>query len=205
MLQSAHDGSRHDRSPAWAQTLRTLVSIRDSVPDPVMRAVSIEGRDGVVKDTMHLTLVQDEEVIEALATDTPEEPLTDGSGSWSMDRSPEHLDAARVGSASTVGPVLPVVVAQEEVRPFSPWWCFPQVVCRPGISRMAGDSTMHTSTGATLDAKDRTHLPTPHIDERQDVAGVRSHGRDSAGPSARSAQGGVAVELGASTSAPFVS
>jgi hypothetical protein len=135
-----------------------------------MRSFSIEVRDVFVKDTMHLTLVQDEEVIEALATDTPEEPFTDGIGSWSMDGSPEHLDAASFGYASKLGPVLPVVVAQEEARPFSPWCCFPQLLCHPGISRMAGDSNMHNSTGAKLDDKERKHLPKPHIDDRQDVA-----------------------------------
>jgi hypothetical protein len=86
-----------------------------------------------------------------------------------MDRSPEHLDPAGIGHTSELSPVLPVVVTEEVARPFSPWRRVPQLLCTPGISRMARHTDMDNFTGAKLDDKERKHLPKAHIDDREEV------------------------------------
>jgi hypothetical protein len=90
MMQPAQDGERHDGSRPWARILSHLASVRDRLAYLLMRAHEIEGGTVLLQDAMHLTLVQDEEVIETLTTDTPEEPrsqLAVARGAWTGVRS----------------------------------------------------------------------------------------------------------------------
>ena len=49
------------------------------------------------QDTMQLLLLQDEQVIQTLATHTAQKPFTDGIGAWRMNGRLEYLDAAGGG------------------------------------------------------------------------------------------------------------
>ena len=54
----------------------------------------IEIRNGSKQDTVQLLLTEDQDVIQALSSDTPQKAFTDGSGSGRMIGCFENLDAA---------------------------------------------------------------------------------------------------------------
>jgi hypothetical protein len=65
--------------------------------DPLMRPGSVEGVHIRAQHPVELLLMQDEQMIEALTSDTSQEPLTDGIRSRSVRRSVENLDGTRSG------------------------------------------------------------------------------------------------------------
>src|SRR4051794_37842402 len=67
------------------------------MPDPLMRSGSVEISDIFFELSMELTFIQNEDMIQTLAANTAEKSFTNGIGFGSVDRRPQHFDAA--GSA----------------------------------------------------------------------------------------------------------
>ena len=89
-----------------------------------------------------LTVVEDEEVIQALSPDTAQEALAHGSGPWGTDGSPEDPDPARCCDASELGSIRAVVVTDQGARPYSERRRFSPLVRDPHIGWMPCDSHM---------------------------------------------------------------
>ncbi len=60
-----------------------------------MKSCQIKIVDVGTQDPMQLLLMEDQQVVQALSSDTAQKAFTDGIGSWCVIRSCEHLDAAR--------------------------------------------------------------------------------------------------------------
>ena len=76
----------------------------------------IEVLDIGTQDTLQLLLLQDEQVIQTLATHTAQKPFTDGIGAWRMNGRLEYLDAAGGGHAREGHAKLAIVITDEVLR-----------------------------------------------------------------------------------------
>jgi hypothetical protein len=103
--------------------------------DTLMRPGSIEVLDIGMKDTVQLLLLEDEQVIETLTTDTPQKAFTDRIGPWCVIRRDEHLDAARVCDSSETGSKRAVMITDEVVRRLPIGSCLTQLLGSPGVDR----------------------------------------------------------------------
>jgi hypothetical protein len=82
VVEAPKDGGFNDasvgvRGPSW--------SCRDLLGEPLMRSIGVEVARVVGENTFEVTLAEDEEVIEALASHAAQEALADRVGSWSPD------------------------------------------------------------------------------------------------------------------------
>src|SRR5258708_5432689 len=71
------------------------------------------------QDTTQLLLVQDEQVIETLATHAAQKAFTDGIGPWCVVGRFQYLDAAGCGYARETGSKLVITITDEILRPLS--------------------------------------------------------------------------------------
>jgi hypothetical protein len=84
-----------------------------------MRPGSVEVLDIGTQDTMQLLLLQDEHVIEALATHAAQKAFTDRIGPWCVVGRFQDLDAAGCGHARETGAKLVITISDELLRPLS--------------------------------------------------------------------------------------
>ena len=88
--------------------------------------------------TLKLLLLQNQQMIQAFLSDAPQETLTDGIGSWRVNRRFEQLDTARFRHSSKARPKFAVVITDQILR------CWPirsrlsQLLRDPRIGRRAG-------------------------------------------------------------------
>jgi hypothetical protein len=104
-----------------------------------------------VEHPLKLLLMHDEQVIETLAPDTTEEPLTDGIRARSVRRCSEHLDVTRLGNPREAQPKLAIVITDEVFGPLSKCRGFPKLLCSPRVGGAACDADMDYSARVSFD------------------------------------------------------
>ena len=104
-----------------------------------LRPGLVEILDIGTQDTMQLLLLQDEQVIQTLATHAAKEAFTDGIGPWCVIRRFEYLDAATCSHTRETGSELVITIANEILRSLSIRGYLSQLLCSPGIGRRACD------------------------------------------------------------------
>ncbi len=117
----------------------------------------IEVLDISTQDTLQLLLLEDEQVIQTLASHTAQKAFTDGIGSRGVIRRFENLDTAGCGHARETGSKLAITITDEIPRSLSKGSRFPQLLCCPGIGRRASDAHMDDSPRVQID--DEEGLP----------------------------------------------
>ena len=77
-MQSAEDGVSHNTSRLWQR----LWLARDALLDALVRSCVIEVGDVFLDDALEMVFAEDEEVVEALPAQTPQESFADGVSLW---------------------------------------------------------------------------------------------------------------------------
>ena len=103
-----------------------------------------------VEDSLELLLLQDQQLIEALAPHTAQKPFTDRIGPWGVVGRFEYLDTAGCGHARKTGSKLAITITDEILRSLPIGSRFPQLMCSPGIGRRAGDTHMDDLTSVDI-------------------------------------------------------
>src|SRR5712692_584603 len=111
--------------------------------NPLMWSHSIEIRDIGTQDTMQLLLMDDQEMIQALSSHTPQEAFTDRIGSRRVIGRFEHLDATRCCDSSETKPELAIIIANKVLWRLSIRSRFPKLLCGPGVGRTSGHAHMN--------------------------------------------------------------
>ena len=93
----------------------------------------IEVGDVFLNDAVKMALAEYEEVVKALAAETPQAAFTDSVGLWRPDWCSEHLDVCFRGHAGERCPVLAVIVADEEPWTFSERCGVAELLCNPRV------------------------------------------------------------------------
>jgi hypothetical protein len=113
-----------------------------------MRSRVVEVRAVLAQGAAQLALVQDQEVIEALASDAPQEALARGVRARCPDGRAQHRDPTARRDAGERGPVLAVVVADEGARGAAEGRRLAQLLRYPGVRRVPRDANMDDPTRA---------------------------------------------------------
>jgi hypothetical protein len=114
----------------------------DALLDALMRSCSIKIRDIRMKDTLQRLLVEDQPMVEAFLSRTPQEALTDGIGSGSVIRCVKNLNRTRGRHPSETRPKFAIVIADQILRCLSIRGGFSQLLRHPGIGRRPCNSDM---------------------------------------------------------------
>ena len=77
--------------------------VRNALVDPLVRSRVIEIGDILTDEPIQLSLAHDQHVIQAFASHTANEPLTDGIGFWSSHRCPTQSPPAAHTKAGPAG------------------------------------------------------------------------------------------------------
>src|SRR5690348_3669103 len=84
---------------------------------------------------MQLLLMEDQQVVKALSSHTPQKSFTDGIGSWRTIGRCESLDAARCCHSSETRAKLVIIIANEILRCVSIGSRLSQLLCGPSVGR----------------------------------------------------------------------
>ncbi len=111
-----------------------------------MRSCLVEVGHIRIEHALELLLLKDQQVVQTFLSDTPQETLTNGIGSWRMNRRLENLDATCPRHPNKAGPKFAVVITDQVLRGLSIRSGFSQVLRHPGIGRGSCDSDMDHSS-----------------------------------------------------------
>ena len=148
---------------------------------PRLRAVHLQGLvtapvvvmgEVVLEDPPQMPLAQNDDVVEAFATDAADHPLDVGR----LPRTPRcghHLlDAHRLDPTAEVGAVDPISVSEENPRRRVPRECLYDLLSRPPRRRVIGDVEVHDCAPVVSeDYQDEEHLEA----NRRDCEEVQRH------------------------------
>ena len=84
--------------------------------DALMRSCLVEVRYIRIEDALELSIMKDQQMVEAFLPHTPQEALTDRIGSGSVIRSLENLDATCRRHPDETGSKLAVVITNQILR-----------------------------------------------------------------------------------------
>jgi len=204
VVETTHDRQGDDGLAALGHIWLPLRYARNCLVDSLLWTGMIDVVHVLLKDALEMTVVDDEDMVYTLPTNTPQEALADGIGPRRTDRSPEDLNPARCHDASQQGTVCAVSVSDQVARPSSERRGFSQLLRNPLIGRMPRDSDMNHVAGATVDTEEGKEGPEPEIGERQGSRRPRSRAHGYGGREPRSGSVAAVVELAAYTSGPCV-
>jgi hypothetical protein len=151
VVQSTQDWQSEDLAIISMGRDRQTIPFWDLLFNTLMWPGLIEVLDIGMKDTLQLLLLQDEQVIETLATHTAQKPFTDGIGARSVRGCFQDLNAAGGGHSSKTGTKLAITIPIEILRPSSIGSRFPKLLRRPGIGWRASDTHMDDLTSVQID------------------------------------------------------
>jgi hypothetical protein len=125
-MQAAQDREGDDLATCMLCWHCSGFLLRNLLSDSLMRPGSVEVHHLGIEDALELLLLQDEQVIETLATHTAQKAFTDGIGPWCVVGRFEDLDAAGCSHARETRSKLVITIADEILRRLSKGSRFPQ-------------------------------------------------------------------------------
>ncbi len=95
--------------------------------------------------------MQDEQVIETLASHTSEKAFTDGIRLRDVIGCFENLDSTRLRNPLEAQPKLTIIITDEILRPFAIGGGLPKLLCGPSIGRISCDADVDHSARFQFD------------------------------------------------------
>ena len=114
--------------------------------------------------------MQDEQVIETLASHTTEKPFTDGICSRGVIRGFENLNITRLRNSREAHPKLAIVIPDEVLRPHTKGGGFPKLLCRPSVGGRSCDADVDHLPGVQEGVEEGKQRAEEEIRDRQEVA-----------------------------------
>jgi hypothetical protein len=108
VVQPTHDRTSDHLVACILSTRNRSELFRDLLLDPLMRPCQVEVGHIRIQNALELLLLQDQQMVEAFLSYTPQETLTDGIGLGSMNRRFEQLDATGRCHSAETGSILAV-------------------------------------------------------------------------------------------------
>src|SRR5947209_1692299 len=99
VVETTHDRQGDDGLAALGHIWLPLRYARNCLVDSLLWTGMIDVVHVLLKDALEMTVVDDEDMVYTLPTNTPQEALADGIGPRRTDRSPEDLNPARCSDA----------------------------------------------------------------------------------------------------------
>ena len=155
MMLATQNGEREDLAICVICWHWPSLRFWNLLPDALMRPGSVEIVHIGVEHSVELLLLQDEQMIEALAPHAPQKALADGIGSGSVIRGVENLNRTHCGHTSETGPKFPIVITDQMLRHLPKWRGFAQLLRHPGIGRRPCGADMDHPSGLEFDNEER--------------------------------------------------
>ena len=137
MVQTSEDGMSYHLGSNWRSSSRGSQGVRDLLLDPLMRPGLVEVVYIRIEHALELLLLQDEHVIEALASHTAQKAFTNSIGSRGVVGRFEDLDVTRFGNPVEGHPKLAIIISDEVLWSHPKGRGFPKLLCRPRVSGRA--------------------------------------------------------------------
>ena len=141
-----------------------------------LRPGSVEVVHIGVEHALELLLMQDEQMVEALTSDTTEEALADRIRSRGMIRRFENLDATRLGNLREGHSKLTIVITDEVLRSHTIGGGFPKLLRGPSIRRRSCDAFVNHSARVQFDNEEGKQRAEEEIGDRKARRTPRSAG-----------------------------
>ena len=135
-----------------------------------LRSGLIEVLDIGTQDTMQLLLLQDEQVIETLATHAAQKAFTDGIGPWCVIRCFQDLDAAGCGHARETGSELGITITDEILRTLTIGGGEPSLLCGPSVRGTSRHADMDHAARVQFDNEEGEKRTEEKISDWEKVA-----------------------------------
>jgi hypothetical protein len=107
-----------------------------------MRSCLVEIGDIAIEHALELLLMQNQQMIETLLPDAPQEAFTDRIGSRCMIRCFENLDVTCPRHSRKARPKFAIVITYQILGCLPIGRGFSQLLCHPGIGRRSSDAHM---------------------------------------------------------------
>lgn len=124
-----------------------------------------------VEYALELLLIEDEQMIETLASHTPKKAFTDSIRSRCLIGCFENLDLTRVRNPCEAYPKLAIVIPKKVFRPLSPRRGFPKLLCGPSIGGISCDADMDHSARLQFDNEKGEKRTDEEVGDWEKVAG----------------------------------
>ena len=116
-----------------------------------MRSGLVEVRHILVEYALELLLAEDQQVVDAFLSHTPQKAFTDRLGTGSMIRCSKQFNGARRCDSGKTGSKLAIVIADQILRRLPIRGGFSELLRDPGISRRSCHSDMDHPSGLEFD------------------------------------------------------
>jgi hypothetical protein len=171
VMQASEHRYGNDNRCRLVRRLHSFVG-RDTLSQALVRPRLVEVLMGVLLEhPTKVRLVQDDDVVQALAPDAAQIPLADGvhirTPGWDAD----DFDAGSLSHRSEVPAELAVVVADQEPRPFAEGRRLAKLLRRPSVARRSGHADVHDLPGPVLHDEEREDGLEQHVVQLEEVAG----------------------------------
>ena len=173
VMQTTQDRDGHDGHRRGGHPRRFSLS-GDGLRYSLVRSRCIEVGAVRAQDMEQLTLMENEEVIEAFAPDATQKPLADGVRARCPDGRAQHLDPAARRDTGELRTEFGIVVTDQEARRHPKRRGLTQLLGDPRVGRVPRDTDMDNPTRAQVDDEEREECAETQVDDWQEVA--RLHG-----------------------------
>ena len=119
MVQPTHDRKSNYLVACVLSARNHSALLWDLLLDPLMRSCLIEVDHIRIEHALELLLMQDQQMVQAFLSHTPQKAFADRVGSWGLNRRFEDLDRARFRYPSEARPELAIVITNQVL------WCEP--------------------------------------------------------------------------------
>ncbi len=124
-----------------------------------------------VEYSVELLLLEDEQMIEALAPHTPEKAFTDGIRSRGVIWYCENLDVTRLGNPCEAHPELAIMITDEILRPLSKGGGLPQPLGGLLVGRISCDADVDHLPRVQFDDEESEERMEKQVSDWQEIAG----------------------------------
>ena len=110
-------------------------------------------------------------VIQTFASDTTKESFTNRIHQWRVNSCAQYFHPCALCNAIELGSKLAVIIANDELEPFTEWRDVAKLLRGPFRGWGARNANMHNSLRVDIDDEERKYRPKPDIVGLQEIAG----------------------------------
>src|SRR6266699_3834874 len=171
MVQPTQDRKSNDLVPCILRGRNQSEPFRNLLRNPLMGSCLVEVDHIAIEHALELLLLQDQQMVETFLPYAPQEPFTQGVGSWGMNRRFEQLDATGRRYSAETGSILAVVITDQILGCLTIRRGFPEVLVHPGIGRRSCYSHVNHLARLQLDNEEREEWSKEEIRDVEKIAG----------------------------------
>ena len=135
MVEPTHYRNSDHLVPCILRGRSRSAPFRNLLLNTLMRSCQVEVHHILIEHALELLLAEDQQMVKAFLSYTPQIAFADRIGSWCMKGRFENLNSTRCRHTSETGSKFAIVITNQILR-YLPIWCgFSEMLSDPGIGR----------------------------------------------------------------------